>query len=134
MVGLTEAVAFMRKTLEEIDVLSIGTTTTPFNIAQHDNAGVMQWNAGLIELMFAGQVEAAQAQAKLLLNNRLHRINVTVPVGQYTLDDGRPEKIRQLISLGRGEAVKIENLDIVEKRFFNGTQAPSFIPVYSVSP
>jgi patatin-like phospholipase/acyl hydrolase len=133
MVGLTEAVAFLGVPLENIDVLSIGTTTTPFNIAQHANDGIAQWNAGLVELMFAGQMEAAQAQAKLLLNGRLHRINVTAKEGEFSLDDARPEKIQRLINLGRGEAVKKEHLDVVTTRFLNGLKAPPFTPAYAVN-
>ena len=41
--------AFLGAKLEEIDVLSIGTTSTPFNIAEHAGSGIAQWNAGLVE-------------------------------------------------------------------------------------
>jgi hypothetical protein len=67
MVGLAEAVAFLGTPLDEIDMLSIGATTRPFNIAQHAHSGIAQWNAGLVEVMFEGQMEADLAQAKLLL-------------------------------------------------------------------
>jgi hypothetical protein len=83
--------------------------------------------------MFEGQMEASLAQAKLLLNGRLHRINVTTKTGEFSLDDARPEKIQQLINLGRGEAVKKENLEIVKTRFLNGTPAAPFTPKYAVS-
>ena len=116
MVGMTEAVAFLNVSLEQIDVLSIGTTTKPFNIATHANSGIAQWNAGLVELMFEGQMEAALAQASLLLNGRLHRINVVSKEGEFALDDARTEKIQQLINLGRGEAVKKGNLEIIKTR------------------
>jgi patatin-like phospholipase/acyl hydrolase len=133
MVGVTEAVAFLGVPLEDIDVLSIGCTTTPFSIAERANSGLVQWNAGLVELMFEGQMEAALAQATLLLNGRLHRINVTTKAGEFSLDDARPEKIRRLINLGRGEAVKKENLDTVKARFLNGTPAAPFTPKHTVS-
>lgn len=130
MVGIAEAVAFLGVPLVDIDVLSIGTTTTPFNIAHHTHDGIAQWNAGLVELMFEGQMEAAQAQAKLLLNGRLHRINVVAKEGEFSLDDASPEKIQRLINLGRGEAVKKENLEVVKARFLNGTAAPAFTPLH----
>ena len=133
LVGVTEAVAFLGVPLEDIDVLSIGCTTTPFNIAERANAGLVQWNAGLVELLFEAQMEAALAQAKLLLNGRLHRINVTVKAGEFSLDDARPEKIRRLINLGRGEAVKKVNLETVKARFLNGTPATPFTPEHPVS-
>lgn len=133
MVGIIEAVAFLGVPLEKIDVFSIGTTSTPFNIAQHRNAGIAQWNAGLVELMFSSQMDAAQAQAKLLLNDRLHRINVSAKEGEFSLDGSNPEKIQQLINLGRGEALKRKNLEIVAERFLNGSKVASFTPLVPVS-
>ena len=130
MVAVTEAVAFLGIPLEDIAVLSIGTTTSPFNIAAHANSGIAQWNAGLVDLMFEGQMEADLAQAKLLLNGRLHRIDVTTRAGEFSLDDARPEKIQQLINLGRAEAVKQNNLDVVKARFLNGVAAAAFKPFH----
>lgn len=132
MVGITEAVAFLGASLGNIDVLSIGTTAKPFNIADHTNDGIAQWNIGLVDLMFEGQMEAAQAQAKLLLNDHLHRINVTAKTGEFSLDDAHPETIRRLINLGRSEAVKKDQLEIVKNRFLDGTMAPVFTPIHSV--
>jgi hypothetical protein len=117
--------------LSEIEVLSIGTTAKPFNIASHAESGAAQWNKGLIELMFESQMEADLAHAKLLLNGRLHRINVAAREGDFSLDDARPDKIQRLINLGRGEAVKKENLDIVRTLFLNGTLAHLFTPMHS---
>ena len=133
LVGVTEAVRFLGIPLECIDVLSIGTTTTPFNIARHARSGLVQWNAGLVALMFEGQMEAALTQARLLLNGRVHRINVVSREGEFALDDARPAKIQQLINLGRGEAVKQEHLDIVKARFLNGIAAEAFIPFHAVT-
>ena len=130
LAGVVEAHHFLNIPLEEIDVLSIGTTTTPFNIAKHVDSGVAQWNAGLIDLMFNAQVEAARAQASLLLNGRLHQIDVVTSPGQFSLDDARQEKVEQLIQLGRGEAVKKANLDVVRSRFLNHTPAAKFEPLY----
>ncbi len=130
LVGVTEAVAFLGAKLEEIDVLSIGCTTTPFNIAQHAESGALQWNAGFIELMFEAQMEASLAQARLLVGGRVHRINITAKEGEYALDDATPEKIRRLITLGRGEAVKKANLEVVQSRFLNGTRAAPFKPFH----
>lgn len=133
LVGVTEAVSFLGASLETIDVLSIGCTTTPFNIAERAKSGIVQWNAGLVELMFEGQMEAALAQAKLLLNGRVHRINFMAKAGEYSLDDARPKKIQRLISLGRGEAVTKANLDEINARFLNGIVAAPFVPAHAVS-
>ena len=133
LVGVTEAVAFLGQRLEDIDVLSIGCTTTPFNIAQHAESGAVQWNAGFVELMFEAQMEAALAQARLLVGGRVHRINITGKAGEYALDDARPEKIKQLVVLGRGEAVKKANMEVVRSRFLNGIPAKPFDPIHPVT-
>jgi patatin-like phospholipase/acyl hydrolase len=128
LVGLVEAVHFLEMPLDQIDILSVGTTSEPFSIAQHADSGIAQWNKGLVELMFEGQMEAALAQATLLVNGRVHRVNHTARAADFSLDDTRPEKIQQLINLGRGEAVKKLNLDVVWSRFLNGTPAKPFTP------
>jgi hypothetical protein len=132
LVGVVEAVGFLCATLDQIDVLSIGTTTAPFSIAKHKKSGLAQWNAGLLDLMFEAQVEADIERARLLVGGRLHRINHTAPAGQYALDTASPEKIEELIALGRGEAVKQENLESVKVRFLNDTPAAKFVPCYLI--
>jgi uncharacterized protein len=132
LIGAVEAIAFLGQTPADLDILSVGTTTEPFNIARHHNSGLAQWNVGVISLMFAAQVEAARAQAALLAQGRLHRIDFTAMPGQYSLDNARPEIIEDLVGIGRGEAVKKANLDVVRNRFLNGTPAPAFVPFKTV--
>ena len=134
LAALVEAVHFVGKSLDEIDMLSIGTTGVPFNVAKKHKSGLLGWNAGLIEILMSAQQEAANAQAMLLLNRRFHRIDQITPRGQFSMDDARPSQIRDLIARGRSEAVKKENLDVVRERFLNGDHAPAFEPVYSVQP
>jgi hypothetical protein len=132
LIGVVEAVSFLDVPLDQIDILSIGTTSEPFNIATRGRSGFVQWNLGLIDLMFHAQVEAAKAQASLLTGGRLHRIDYIAPAGQLSLDDARLDKIEQLITIGRGEAVKKANLDVVKERFLNGVPAVSYKPVCAV--
>ena len=106
MVGLMEAICFLDVSVDVIDILSIGTTTTPFSIAEHTRSSALRWNTGLVNLMFEAQVEAALAQASLLTKGRLHRINTLVRAGDFSLDDARPEMIRQLIVRGRARGVQ----------------------------
>ena len=52
MVALTEAVHFLNVSALDIDILSIGTTSTPFVVSARRSAGgVVGWGAGLIELL-----------------------------------------------------------------------------------
>ena len=121
--------AFLGIPLDDTDVLSVGTTTSPFNFVARADSGIAQWNAGLVKPMCAGQMKADLAQAKLLLDGCLHRIDVTAREGEFSLDDSRPEKIQRLINLGRGEAVK-KNLEVVKARFLNGVAAAVFKPFH----
>jgi patatin-like phospholipase/acyl hydrolase len=128
MVGLMEAICFLDVPVDSIDILSVGTTTTPFSIAEHTRSSALRWNMGLVNLMFEAQVEAALTQAALLTKGRLHRINTLVRSGDLLLDDASPEKIRQLIVHGRAEACKKEHLEAVQKTFLNGTKSEPFQP------
>lgn len=120
MIGIVEAIAFHGCSIDEISLLSVGTTEETFNISQHTNSGVGKWNVGLLSLLMEGQSEAASAQGSLLLKDRFHRINVNVREGEYAMDDGRLQKIEQLVQLGRGEAQKKTNREIASRLFFNG--------------
>lgn len=133
LVGIIEAVSFLGIKLDDIYVLSIGTTTSPFNIARHTNSGAAKWNVGIINLLMEAQEQTVLAQAKLLLGERFHRINATTVPGQFSLDDAGPETISALAQLGRAEAVKKTNMDVVASRFVNGQPAPSFVPSKTVS-
>jgi uncharacterized protein len=128
LAAIVEAVSFLNVTMDQIEILSVGTTATPFNIAANKNAGIVKWNVGMINLMFEAQAEAAFEQAKLLLNDRIFRINVMTKPGEFSLDEATPDKIDRLMNLGRGEAVKRENLEAVKKRFVAAPKAPPFVP------
>jgi hypothetical protein len=67
----------------------------------------------MINLMFEAQAEAAFEEAKLLLKNRVFRIDVVTKPGEFSLDKATPDKIAHLINLGRGEGVKREVLEAV---------------------
>lgn len=129
LVGVVEAVHFLKVPLEQIDMLSVGTTAPPFNIADRANSGITQWNAGLLDLMFNGQMEAARSQTGLLLNGRLHRIDVVTKAGDFSLDSASPEAIGRLINLGDGEARRREHLVAVRTRFLRDPLAPAFRPL-----
>ncbi len=43
----------------------------------------------------------------------------------------RSEQIERSASMGRGEVVKLEDIEPVRERFLNSRLAPSFAPVYN---
>ena len=71
-------------------------------------------------------------EAKLLLKDRIFRIDVTTKPGEFSLDEATPDKIAQLMNLGRGEAVKRETLEVVKIRFVTAPKAPPFMPLSTV--
>src|SRR5271165_4811364 len=114
--------------LSEIDILSIGTTTAPFSISKNKNASALKWNLGLVNLMFEAQMDAALAQASLLVENRLHRINFVANPSEFSLDNANPDSIAKLSNVGWQTARKREHVEVIRKRFLNGTPAAKFQP------
>lgn len=131
MVGVVEAVHFLGVSLDQIDVLSVGTVGEPFSVSPgRRRAGVIRWSTSLIELLMRGQAEAALAQAQLLTGRNVHRIDQVVSPGRFSLDDARA--IGDLIALGDGEARKVAHLSEVKQRFLNGVRAEPFVPKHRI--
>ena len=113
--------------------MSIGTTTEPFSIAKNEQASALKWNVGLVNLMFEAQAEAALAQARVLLDGRLHRVNFLSTAGQFALDNASEKAIADLTNLGWKEVEKREHTDVIWKRFVNGAPAAPFQPTQTVN-
>lgn len=131
MVAITEAVAMLGQSIEDIRLLSVGTTSEPFSIAKHDKASALQWNVGLLDLMFEAQAAAVKAQASVFLGSRMHRIDYSATSGRFPMDDASERAINDLAVLGRSEAEKQANLAAVARDFLNG-QTTSFTPCQTV--
>jgi patatin-like phospholipase/acyl hydrolase len=122
MVGIVEAVGFCGQRLEDVHVLSISTTNYPFRIAEPIQlGGLLGWARKIVETLMFGQAQGAVAQATSLLRDRFHRIEYLTEPRIYQLDDVRV--VQELITLGRGEAEKIEHRQAVRDRFLNGIPA-----------
>ncbi len=132
LVAVTEAIHFLGVERTRIDVLNIGTTTEPFNTVAKAKSGILGWNKGLINLFMMAQVEASSALASLLTEGNLFKINYTAPKGIFSLDDAN--RVSDLIGLGRAEAVKAANMEMVKQRFLNGLHAPPFVPAVDTEP
>lgn len=91
MVGLTEAISLLKVPLEDIRILSIGTS---WELKQRpdslDNAGKWGWKSEIVDVMFRGQSQAAVKQAQLLLDSptqqRVFRLDFPVPADTFSLD------------------------------------------------
>ena len=126
LVAVAEAIHFLGIDRTNIDVLNIGTTTVPFNTVSKIKAGILGWNKEIIDLFMTAQIEASAALASLLTEGNLYKMNYTACPGRFSLDDA--SRVSELVGLGRAEAVKAANLDMVKKVFLNGVHAQRFKP------
>lgn len=130
LVGIAEAVRYFRVPLDEIDVLSIGTTYKPFRIKDsHIGGGFAQWRGALVSLLFSAQQSSAVGTANVLLAHPVARITNRVKA-EIALDATKSNEIEELARLGRdhAHAMMLE----LRQRFFSAT-APSFTPVRPVA-
>jgi hypothetical protein len=126
-VGLIEAISVLRKNPEEIDILSIGTTSEPFHVSKHrrKKGGILLWNKGIIDFLMQAQLAGALAQAKVITGRRALRVDVTTTSGRFSMDDAR--QIEELSALGVSTARHFE--DEINRRFLD-TPADPFVPCY----
>lgn len=100
-VAILEAAGVLGVALENIQLLSIGTTTPAFSVETSGaGGGIMQYGFGVtaLKLLMQAQEFGAWAQTKLLLRDRAYRIDVTVKQKRFELDDARG--IASLTALG----------------------------------
>jgi len=116
MVGVTEAVSMFGYSLNEIRVLSLGTTSSPrARPTRLDNAGVLRWVRGpsVVEVLLRGQSVGAFAQVQHLVGAE----------HAYRLDPVAPERA----SLDRCDA-----RDLIGKASHHSRQfSPTFQAVFA---
>lgn len=120
VIGLLEAVFVLGKAPSCIDVLSIGTTSSPFDVpTQRRVGGLLAWKSNVIDLLMKAQVDGAIAQAQIITGKRILRINATTRPGRFSLDDST--QIDALRGLG-AQAAK-DQCDEVASRFLDSAVA-----------
>lgn len=90
MVGLTEAVRYFDRPLEEIRMLSIGTTSQPLRVASHERAlrmGVREWMFKALHLLQESSAMAADNQVRLLLREHAYLRLDSERAHKVALDD-----------------------------------------------
>lgn len=118
MAGIIEATTYLDVPLNRIDVLSIGTTSEPFNASIFEDSSAAGWNKNIITLLMNAQVNAAVDHAQSLIGRaRFLRIDVPTSKDQFSLDDSR--KIEELASLGAATAKNVETKSQIRSRFLN---------------
>ena len=95
MVGVTEAVSLFGRRLEDIRVLSLGTTSSArARSRQLDNAGLIRWARGphIVDVLLAGQGAGAFAQAQHLVGDEnALRIDPPILDGDASMDGDNTE-------------------------------------------
>jgi patatin-like phospholipase/acyl hydrolase len=90
VVGVTEAVSMFGRPLEEIRVLSLGTTTsTRTRPSRLDKAGLVQWckSTNIVDVLLAGQSAGAFAEVQHLIGpDKAKRLNPQAPDERALLD------------------------------------------------
>jgi patatin-like phospholipase/acyl hydrolase len=90
MVGVTEAVSMFGRRLDEIRVLSLGTTTSMrTRPSRLDNGGLARWVRGpnVVDVLMAGQSAGAFAQVQHLIgSDNAHRLDPPAPPELARLD------------------------------------------------
>lgn len=123
MAAIIEAVCFLRRPLERIDVLSVGTTEEPFTARHQTRAGILgwMWKKRILELLMNVQQESSLRLARHLVNDaRFLRVNTVTAPGSYSLDG--PREIGELADLGNRAALQTDVLGQVKSRFLNGVR------------
>lgn len=115
MLGLVEAISRLEWPREQIDVLSIGTTSEPFHIGEaKQNGGIANWNKGIVDVFQEAQGKGMLGMARALTGNSMTRIDVVTRPGRFALDGS--DEVQNLKALGENSARQF--LGQVEERFF----------------
>lgn len=121
MAGIVEAVCYLDVPLDRIDVLSIGTTDSPFNVHVFRKSGILGWGRNLISLLMNAQVTSSIEHAKNLVGEAgFMRIDDVVEKNDFSLDNSR--EIEKLIALGYRTGSDPSTLSQISSRFMNGIE------------
>lgn len=121
--GIAEAVSMFKRPLEQVHVLSIGTTApVPDRHRRLDTGGVWQWRRDAVDVLMQAQSHGTNGLAFHLIGERWLRVDQPVPAGTLKLDALNRDQL-----LGRAESVSRHASDHVNSRFLQHT-APPFHP------
>jgi patatin-like phospholipase/acyl hydrolase len=90
LVGITEAVRYFGRSLQDIRLLSVGTTSYPFRVSNHSAAqamGLVGWARKAVDLLQASSSLAGNNQAQLLLGEQNYLRLDTPQAEKIKLDD-----------------------------------------------
>lgn len=128
MVGIVEATSALGFHPSQIDVLSIGTTSIPFDISHaRRKGGLLSWNIGVVDLLMEAQGKGMQGLAFATVGQNLLRIDEVTRPGRFSLDGAH--EVNDLRALGENSARR--HLDEVTKKFLS-VPATTFEPCHAI--
>jgi patatin-like phospholipase/acyl hydrolase len=132
LVGAIEAIDRFGIPRDQVEILSVGTTRTPFAIDHAARCGgawhnVSMTNRAVVNLLLEANRQSAMFMAQRLVGgSSIYEIDRVVDNGGYELDDTRSQTLRDLQSLGEDDAKT--HVQAIQVRFFQ-TPAPVWSPV-----
>jgi predicted acylesterase/phospholipase RssA len=122
LAAVVEAVRWLSVPLDRIEILSIGTTATPFSARAQARAGLLGWGGKAVELLMNAQANGTNVLANALAQDvRMLRIDETLAPGVAGIDN--ISAIPQLAGAGAHAASDPATLAQVKERFLNGIPA-----------
>lgn len=128
VVGILEATCVLGHRIENVELLSVGTTTCPYHVSHaRRSGGFLRWATGLAEVFMQAQVEAALGQARLMVGERMVRVDAEAAPGRFSIDNA--SAIAELKDLGDQAARRHEKE--ISQRFLLAP-AERFAPYYPI--
>lgn len=132
-IATVEAIGILGWQASELRILSLGCTTTPFNIdwGRRHSLGKLGWATKITDLFLAAQSASATGMTQHLLPDRNNLVRVSPMVGKNRFDLDRVEEIPSLKGLGDFEARKA--LPQLRTMFFAAPVQEDFTPCHKLS-
>lgn len=128
LVGAIEAIDRFGKPRDQIDILSIGTTKTPFSIDHGARCGgawrnISMKNRAVVNLLMEANRRSAMFMAQRLIGpDSILEIDRDMDKGGYEMDDASPNALRDLQALGEDDAKT--HVHALTARFFQSPAGP----------
>jgi patatin-like phospholipase/acyl hydrolase len=132
LVGAIEAIDRFSRPRDGIEILSVGTTRTPFQLSHSARRGGAWQHVSMKNRIAVNLLMEANRAASMFMSQRLVggdsivEIDRVVDGGGYEMDDASSGTLRDLQSLGEDDAKS--HVHAISARFF-GTPAPAWTPV-----
>ncbi len=126
VIGIAEAVGMLGATLDQIRVLSLGTTDTRKKRGRGlDCGGFLRWMNDVVQILMRGQSVGTNGLAGHLIgSDNVLRIDPVVPEGMYHLDKANKDDL-----LGEAEDRALHDGPKIQDMFFEH-QAREYLPLY----